>query len=580
MGTLITFYSYKGGVGRTMALANVATLLAMWGRRVLVVDWDLEAPGIEHFLLPESEIPSIQDRSGLIELLTALSQKPAESPDWKSFLSEITVVDTSAKLTLLTAGARTDRYFKTVRSLDVKSFYEEKEGGQIVESLRNKWKAEFDFVLVDSRTGITDIGGICTIQLPDILALVFTATSQSLGGAVDVAKRASVQRQHLPFDRPLVPTIPIPSRFDTQTEHRRSQDWLGKFEEATKPFYHQWLPRGVSVRDFLQVTKIPYTAYFSFGECLPVVVEGSKDPTGLAYAFETLAALIGNNLEYADLLLSNRDEFVQKARFPSRIPKIALRETQWCCVLFINISVDAPTNPQEEREAASSPLKQVHELVQAGAREYRGDLIESDGQNFVFAFRQPEEALNCALRIQEDLAVKSPVSGASGPFSARMAVHVVAPKQDPIDRTAALRKSAALIARNARDGEVLVSEQVKLKIDSLLNVHFEPQGEIDLTSAPDGHTSLFRADRIVTVHLNEDEYAALQGQDPETRGGGGFQALLVGLQERVTQDRRLDLNLTDRERIARYAHDYKSGGWQGRLRRIFGRTLGHNLGRA
>src|SRR5258708_2382219 len=110
MGTLITFYSYKGGVGRTMALANVATLLALWGRRVLVVDWDLEAPGIEHFLLPESEIPSVQSRSGLIDLLSALSEgRHANIPDWKTYLSEITVADTSAKLSLLTAGARTAR---------------------------------------------------------------------------------------------------------------------------------------------------------------------------------------------------------------------------------------------------------------------------------------------------------------------------------------------------------------------------------------------------------------------------------------------------------------------------------------
>jgi len=44
---VVTFYSYKGGVGRSMALANVAALLARWGRRVLIIDWDLEAPGIE-----------------------------------------------------------------------------------------------------------------------------------------------------------------------------------------------------------------------------------------------------------------------------------------------------------------------------------------------------------------------------------------------------------------------------------------------------------------------------------------------------------------------------------------------------
>ena len=52
-GRIITFYSYKGGTGRTMALANVACLLAeTHGRPVLVVDWDLEAPGLHRFFPP------------------------------------------------------------------------------------------------------------------------------------------------------------------------------------------------------------------------------------------------------------------------------------------------------------------------------------------------------------------------------------------------------------------------------------------------------------------------------------------------------------------------------------------------
>src|SRR5262249_13442037 len=56
-GTIYTFYSYKGGVGRSMALANVAALLARWGQRVLVLDWDLEAPGLEkYFERPTSRI--------------------------------------------------------------------------------------------------------------------------------------------------------------------------------------------------------------------------------------------------------------------------------------------------------------------------------------------------------------------------------------------------------------------------------------------------------------------------------------------------------------------------------------------
>ena len=44
-GQIITFYSYKGGTGRTMALANVAWILASSEKRVLCVDWDLESPG-------------------------------------------------------------------------------------------------------------------------------------------------------------------------------------------------------------------------------------------------------------------------------------------------------------------------------------------------------------------------------------------------------------------------------------------------------------------------------------------------------------------------------------------------------
>ena len=49
-GQIITFYSYKGGTGRTMAMANVAWIIASNGKRVLAVDWDLESPGLAQVL--------------------------------------------------------------------------------------------------------------------------------------------------------------------------------------------------------------------------------------------------------------------------------------------------------------------------------------------------------------------------------------------------------------------------------------------------------------------------------------------------------------------------------------------------
>ena len=132
MGTLITFYSYKGGVGRTMALANIATLLAMWGKKVLVVDWDLEAPGVEHFLVaPGPDLAAVQSKRGLVDLLRELSEKTSSDVpkmSWRSLLIGTQIRGTNAKLSLLTAGARTQSYFKNIRGLDVKAFYEEKTG--------------------------------------------------------------------------------------------------------------------------------------------------------------------------------------------------------------------------------------------------------------------------------------------------------------------------------------------------------------------------------------------------------------------------------------------------------------------
>ena len=54
-----------------MALANVAALLSKWGQKVLVVDWDLEAPGIEKYSESASqELTKIRKRKkGLIDII-------------------------------------------------------------------------------------------------------------------------------------------------------------------------------------------------------------------------------------------------------------------------------------------------------------------------------------------------------------------------------------------------------------------------------------------------------------------------------------------------------------------------------
>ena len=79
MGTItrrvVTFYSFKGGVGRSLALCDVAVFLARWGYEVLCVDFDLEAPGLDKYFAPwlNSEI-----KPGMLDILEAWA---ARQPD-------------------------------------------------------------------------------------------------------------------------------------------------------------------------------------------------------------------------------------------------------------------------------------------------------------------------------------------------------------------------------------------------------------------------------------------------------------------------------------------------------------------
>src|SRR6266550_976781 len=94
---IITFYSYKGGTGRSMALANVAWILASNGKRVLVVDWDIEAPGLHRYFAPFLLDHELSTSDGVIDFLgryadavvTPPTSKAEAEPDWYHAYADI-----------------------------------------------------------------------------------------------------------------------------------------------------------------------------------------------------------------------------------------------------------------------------------------------------------------------------------------------------------------------------------------------------------------------------------------------------------------------------------------------------------
>ena len=84
MTKIFTFYSFKGGVGRSMALANIAELLYRQGKRVVIIDWDLEAPGLEdYFFETKTDQDRITSKAGLIDILES----------YKSIYPKLSLVD-------------------------------------------------------------------------------------------------------------------------------------------------------------------------------------------------------------------------------------------------------------------------------------------------------------------------------------------------------------------------------------------------------------------------------------------------------------------------------------------------------
>lgn len=311
MGNIITFYSYKGGTGRTMALANVGYLLSAWGFKVLMVDWDLEAPGLHNFFKSLLNNNPISIGPGITDIINDFKyHNNSSKPNWENYV--INILDNNL-LHLLPAGEENAEYSNKLRSIDYNNLYNKFDAGRLFEQLRNEWKELYDFILIDSRTGITDIGGVCTIQMPDILVLLFTATDQSLNGIYDVSYRAQEAQKRLVNDRLRLISIPIPSRFDSKEEFKISQEWMEKFSEKLAPIYKNWLPTSIKPNEILEITKIPYSSYFSFGEKLAVIEQNRKDSGGLSYAYENLASLIANNIENVELFVEERDRYITRA---------------------------------------------------------------------------------------------------------------------------------------------------------------------------------------------------------------------------------------------------------------------------
>ncbi|MEU3602851.1 FxSxx-COOH system tetratricopeptide repeat protein [Streptomyces sp. NPDC006798] len=301
-GRIVTFYSYKGGTGRTMALANTAWILAANGKRVLAVDWDLEAPGLHRFFHPFLDPSTLGATTGVIDLITeyawaAITPDTARRDDWHIDYARIQPHAVSltpeilgwefpdgGTLDFVSAGKQNREYSATVSTFDWDNFYDRLGGGLFFDALRDDMKANYDYVLIDSRTGLSDIADICTVHLPDVLVDCFTLSDQSIDGAASVARQIDER-----YGGRNIKIYPVPMRID---EGEKEKADAGRALARVK---FDRLPSGLAgdeLTTYWGAVEIPYRPYYAYEETLATFGDEAGLTNSLLSAFERLTSVI------------------------------------------------------------------------------------------------------------------------------------------------------------------------------------------------------------------------------------------------------------------------------------------------
>jgi Tfp pilus assembly protein PilF len=205
--TFITFYSFKGGVGRSMALINTAGILAgQRGFRVLVLDLDLEAPGLSYL---DPELPDVSPaqaqrqlplQPGFVDLFSDVKERgqeadlfalPAAKIDAR-YTQQIKIPDSlrqipDGSLRIMPAGLFDCNYAQRLDALSLSALYREGLGEPLIRAFKKKFAEAglYDYVLVDSRTGMSEGAGICTRDLADHVMILSGLNRQNVEGTCE-----------------------------------------------------------------------------------------------------------------------------------------------------------------------------------------------------------------------------------------------------------------------------------------------------------------------------------------------------------------------------------------------------------
>jgi len=203
----ISFYSYKGGVGRSLALAYTARYMARHGKKVCILDTDLEAPGIIYKFPEASEFAFT--KLGTVDYINSfVNPKKTKAPDnLEEYFSLVPQEDESQygyiKIMSAGKGIDTGTYWSKLAkiNMNLKEFFlsaddEDRPEGKeisrkglfIFENLKNQIEKQInpDYLLIDSRSGVTMLSILCNSVLPDHVVMFLANNDENFYGSARI----------------------------------------------------------------------------------------------------------------------------------------------------------------------------------------------------------------------------------------------------------------------------------------------------------------------------------------------------------------------------------------------------------
>lgn len=239
----IAFYSYKGGVGRSMSVAHTAYWLGLQKQSVFMLDMDMEAPGL-HYKIEKFSKP-VSPELGLVDYIGHFRREGKAIESLKSFVLplESKAINMPPSWLMPAGNPFRTEYWQQLSQVEWKEFLygDSKEGSLLFLELKAHIEKEYnpDFLLIDSRTGLTDLTGIGLELLADEAIVMGVNNEENIDGSRIVMERLR-RRSKLPIKEAktrihfALTRIPPPlSTGDLEREERIKQQVLGRLNAGS-----------------------------------------------------------------------------------------------------------------------------------------------------------------------------------------------------------------------------------------------------------------------------------------------------------------------------------------------------------